>query len=351
MAEQKKGGVLIGGALAIALPLGLVMSIMLFGSAAGAECNPTDGSSVSVDPDSVPETTIGGYGHEQLVNAAHIMEAGKELGLNSRDQTIGVMTAMGESSLKVLDYGDDVGPDSRGLFQQRDNWGSLEDRMDPFKSATMFFEAMIESVPDRESVEPTIVAHRTQINADPFHYAKYWDTAVEIVETLSGEDTLLKEGNGDKVCAGDDLVPGDVGKDGWAKPGDGPITSRYGPRDELNTPAGQTPDFHYGLDLNAGGCDGPIWSANDGSVTKVGQDMYGGWHIEVDHGGNVKTRYIHMYSDGILVDTGDKVKAGDQIGKTGSSGLSTGCHLHFETWVDGEQVDPEEFLTEVGITY
>src|SRR6478736_2739717 len=114
------------------LVLGLVFGIILFGSAAAASCNPTGSSAqgVTVDPKSVPDTTIADYGHEQLVNAAYIIEAGKAQNLNVRDQTIGVMTAMGESGLRVLTYGDAVGPDSRGLFQQRDNgaWGTLADR-------------------------------------------------------------------------------------------------------------------------------------------------------------------------------------------------------------------------------
>jgi len=71
----------------------------------------------------VTATTISGYGHDQLVNAAYVIQAGKDLNLSSRDQTIGVMTAMGESGLRVLNYGDAVGPDSRGLFQQRANGG------------------------------------------------------------------------------------------------------------------------------------------------------------------------------------------------------------------------------------
>ena len=162
--DQKKSGAIIAGALVLALPLALVFSVVLLGGSANAECNPTGGGSVTVDPGSVPETTIDGYGHGQLVNAAHIIEAGKALGLEVRDQTIGVMTAMGESTLNVIDYGDGAGPDSRGLFQQRDNgaWGTYEDRMDPYISATNFFKAMIRSVPERESLEPTIVAHRTQ---------------------------------------------------------------------------------------------------------------------------------------------------------------------------------------------
>lgn len=350
--EQKKYGGLIAGALVLTLPLGLVFSVVLFGGSANAECNPTGSNSVTIDPGSVPDTTIGGYSHEQLVNAAHIIEAGKALGLNARDQTIGVMTAMGESTLRVIDYGDGAGPDSRGLFQQRANgaWGSYEDRMDPYISATNFFKVMMK-IPERESLEPTIVAHRTQINADPYHYEKYWDTAVQIVEAITGSETGLKEGNGGRVCSGGETVPGEVNKNGWAKPGAGPINGVFGPRDVIMTPSGPTVPFHYGMDLQAGGCDGPIWAAQEGTVSNILQDSGGGWRVEVDHGGNVKTRYVHMWADGILVQVGDKVKSGDQIARTGSSGYSTGCHLHFETWVSGEQVDPQEFLAEVGITY
>ncbi|MGA7207025.1 MAG: M23 family metallopeptidase, partial [Specibacter sp.] len=326
--DQKKSGAIIAGALVLALPLALVFSVVLLGGSANAECNPTGGGSVTVDPGSVPETTIDGYGHGQLVNAAHIIEAGKALGLEVRDQTIGVMTAMGESTLNVIDYGDGAGPDSRGLFQQRDNgaWGTYEDRMDPYISATNFFKAMIRSVPERESLEPTIVAHRTQINADPYHYEKYWDTAVKIVEAVTGSDTGLIEGTGGQVCNGETTVPGEVNKAGWAQPGTGPVNNSYGPRDVIYTSAGPTLPFHYGIDLGAGGCDGAIWAAQAGTVSNIIQDSGGGWRVELDHGGGVKTWYVHMYADGILVKVGDKPKAGQQIAKVGSSGFSTGCH-------------------------
>jgi hypothetical protein len=137
------------------------------------------------------------YDDEQLGNAAVIVAAGRDLGLSVRDQTIGVMTAMGESSLRNIDYGDwetsgILNPDgsrttSIGLFQQQDGWGSREQRLDPYTSATLFYRAMMKRVPDpqRQDLEPTIVAHRTQVNSDPEHYARYWPSAVQVVETLS----------------------------------------------------------------------------------------------------------------------------------------------------------------------
>ena len=57
-----------------------------------------------------------------------------------------------------------------------------------------------------------------------------------------------------------------------------------------------------------------------------------------------------MFASGILVKPGDKVTGGQQIGKVGNSGQSDGCHLHFETHVNGEAVDAEKFMAEVGIT-
>lgn len=181
---------------ALTLLAGLLWAMVLLGDGGGesAACRPSADSAagVTVDPESVPEGPIAGYRGEQLVNAAYVIQAGDELGLGVCDQIIGVMTAMGESSLVVLDYGDAAGPDSRGLFQQRANgaWGSYGDRMDPSISSRNFFQAMMR-VEDRDSLEPTIVAHRTQRNADPNHYARYWDDAVAIVEALSGQDTAL----------------------------------------------------------------------------------------------------------------------------------------------------------------
>lgn len=137
-----------------------------------------------------------GYGPEQLANACTIIVTGRDLGFGSRDQTIAVMTAMGESSLRNLDYGDAetsgvTNPDgsrttSLGLFQQQDNWGTRDERMDPSTAATLFYRALAEHVPDRDTLEPTLVAHRVQINADPQHYAGYWTRAMRVVEALTG---------------------------------------------------------------------------------------------------------------------------------------------------------------------
>lgn len=107
--------------------------------------------------------------------------------------------------------------------------------------------------------------------------------------------------------------------------------------------------LHAGVDLRGGGDGGPIWAAQDGVVIDVYTDSNGGWTIDVDHGGGLMTRYKHMWASGVLVGTGDRVTAGQQIGRVGSSGWSTGPHLHFEVHVDGSPVDPEEFFADIGI--
>ncbi len=74
-----------------------------------------------------------------------------------------------------------------GLFQQQDEWGSREERLDPRTAATLFYGAMTERVPqpERDALSPTLVAHRTQVNDDPLHYAVYWPAAVDLVEELT----------------------------------------------------------------------------------------------------------------------------------------------------------------------
>lgn len=137
------------------------------------------------------------YSDEQWTNAATVVEAGRAAGLTERDQTIGVMTALGESSLRNIDYGDwetrgVTNPDgtrttSIGLFQQQDGWGTREERLDPYTAAAFFYRAMVSRVPEpeRSALEPTLVAHRTQVNRDPQHYARYWPGAQDLVAALA----------------------------------------------------------------------------------------------------------------------------------------------------------------------
>jgi len=135
--------------------------------------------------------SIGPFQGTQISNAAQIMLAASDLGLDAHGQTIAVMTAIGESTLNNVDFGDKAGPDSRGLFQQRANgaWGTYAERMDPRTAATSFLKVLLQ-VPGWQTMAPTLAAHAVQRNADPNHYTRFWADAVLIVATLGGDPNL-----------------------------------------------------------------------------------------------------------------------------------------------------------------
>jgi len=106
--------------------------------------------------------------------------------------------------------------------------------------------------------------------------------------------------------------------------------------------------FHTGIDIaNPDGLIGdPIIPFMEGVVIYAGETARGyGKHVIIDHGNNISSVYAHL--DRIYVYNGQKVKIGDVIGKMGSTGWSTGPHLHFEIRVYGIPVNPEEVLGEI----
>ncbi|MCU1633472.1 MAG: hypothetical protein JWM61_2124, partial [Micrococcaceae bacterium] len=113
-------------------------------------------------------------------------------------------------------------------------------------------------------------------------------------------------------------------------------TSSFGFRTSpITSEAGE---FHTGQDYSAP-CGTPVYAADSGTVRAVGWHPWGGGNrVEVDHGNGLITTYNHL--QGISVVEGDAVKGGDPIAEVGTTGSSTGCHLHFETILDGEHVDP-----------
>lgn len=100
-------------------------------------------------------------------------------------------------------------------------------------------------------------------------------------------------------------------------------------------------DFHPGLDFK-GPYGAPIYAAARGRVSFVGQRSGYGNCVEIDHGNGLVTRYAHM--SGFRTRVGTPVRAGDQIGLIGSTGRSTGPHLHFEVRINDRPVNPRPFL-------
>ena len=119
-------------------------------------------------------------------------------------------------------------------------------------------------------------------------------------------------------------------------PATGTVTSRYGEREETEVVSAN----HQGIDIGAN--EGtPIYAAMEGTVTVVSEEGEYGKHIDVTNG-DVLTRYAHCSK--LLVKEGQKVKQGDKIAEVGSTGNSTGPHLHFEIRRDNRVVNPDEII-------
>ncbi len=115
------------------------------------------------------------------------------------------------------------------------------------------------------------------------------------------------------------------------------IASGYGTRGGR----GKTRDFHRGVDISAPR-GAPVVAAARGTVTVAGDGSGYGHYIVVDHGGGVSTLYAHLLDFGVR--RGDRVGAGERIGRVGKSGNATGYHLHFEVRRGTQPVDPQGYL-------
>lgn len=120
------------------------------------------------------------------------------------------------------------------------------------------------------------------------------------------------------------------------------ITSGYGGRAD---PFGGGSQFHKGIDFDANTGD-PVLTVADGVVSYSGVRSGYGNVVEVDHGNGYVTRYAHNSRNTVKV--GDLVRVGQQIARAGSTGRSTGAHVHFEVWENGRVHNPRKFLGEMG---
>ena len=125
----------------------------------------------------------------------------------------------------------------------------------------------------------------------------------------------------------------------WPVPGYTRITSAFGMRTH---PVTGVYKLHTGVDIGAP-MGANFIAANDGIVVKAGYNVAYGNMVIVDHGGGVSTLYAH--GSEILVEVGQEVTRGMSILKVGSTGYSTGPHAHFEVRINGEYIDPLEYIT------
>lgn len=108
------------------------------------------------------------------------------------------------------------------------------------------------------------------------------------------------------------------------------------------------PSQHLGYDMDQP-CGATIYAAGPGEVINAGSMPGWGNTVRIDHGGDLITLYGHMAWGSLRVHVGDRVAAGTPLGAEGSTGKSTGCHLHFEVQLRGVAIDPEPFMAARGL--
>jgi hypothetical protein len=299
------------------------------------------------------------YGPAQIRNAAIIIKTGSDLGLPPRAWVIAIATAMQESRLSNLgNLGSRNDHDSLGLFQQRPSagWGTPAEVTDPVYAATKFY-TKLKSIKGWENLSLTQAAQRVQVSAFPDAYAKHEAVATQIVNMLAHGAARAVGNLTSMVCVSG---AGQIAASGWTIPVQGATVGSG-----FRTPDRPT---HQGVDLIVARYT-PIHAAASGtvSVVKCDVDHRGthtcdvdgfsgkggcGWMVEIVHAGNVMTRYCHMVQHpGVHV--GQEVVAGQQIGLVGTSGNSSGPHLHFEVHLNNDRrsvgaINPVPFMQEQG---
>lgn len=136
---------------------------------------------------------------------------------------------------------------------------------------------------------------------------------------------------------------------GWTQPIPGaPITDTFGPRPNFYIRGvGWTGSFHDGTDLG-GRCGTPIYAVSGGVVTYAGSASGYGQLVVINHGGGISSAYGHVQSNGYAVGVGSTVGPGQLIARVGMTGLSTGCHLHFEIRQNGSKINAQTFMANRG---
>lgn len=165
-----------------------------------------------------------------------------------------------------------------------------------------------------------------------------------LVENREATERDYQAGLAAQYGSGASLDAGQI-VNGWAIPSGGYISSPYGYRVH---PISGTTRFHAGVDI-ANRAGTPIYAAASGVVEYAGWNGGYGNFIRIDHGNGVTTSYGHIQNGGILVRIGQEVVVGQNIARMGTTGASTGNHLHFEVRQNGATTNPVDYLRGIGL--
>lgn len=215
-----------------------------------------------------------------------------------------------------------------------------------------------EKLHELEVTRNEIVALQVEKEAEEAEYAKQAEAKLALLDTLESEQAALEK-EIDEMEAQSGSIASEInsyyaslsasdpgytytgsGVFTWPLSTGGTLTSNYGYRIH---PISGVRKMHTGVDL-AAPAGTPILAAESGTVSLVRKLGTGyGWYVVVSHGSNISTLYAHMSS--IIVSEGQAVSRGQQLGGVGTTGSSTGNHLHFEVRVNGSHVSPWGYIS------
>lgn len=229
---------------------------------------------------------------------------------------------------KLTEYQDTVENISNLEVQLEQEYADLED----LKATVERDKATVASMMRQKESE---LAGITDDIADAQSEADYYAAEIQAQEELIA---AIKRAEAEKAAAGIVDNPYSGGAFVWPCPSSTRVTSDYGSR---VSPTSGASSNHKGIDIGAaGGAD--IVAAADGTVKAASYSSAAGNYVMIDHGGGLYTVYMH--ASALLVSPGQTVAAGQVIAKVGSTGISTGNHLHFGVSLNGSYVSPWGYL-------
>jgi murein DD-endopeptidase MepM/ murein hydrolase activator NlpD len=235
-----------------------------------------------------------------------------------------------------------LGENSRQFERELQRQGSLKDQLDDAQTDLRKEQAKAQEAERVAAQERDRIAQlRAQVDAERSQVAAAEAEEQQIIDGLRSRRAEFEaEYNALQAQISASLSRGNPvqGNGRFTWPVNGAVTSGFGARAH---PIFGESRMHAGIDIGASSGT-PVKAGDDGVVVMAGANGgYGNWTL-VDHGGGLATGYAHQSSIG--VSAGQRVSRGQVIGRVGSTGASTGPHLHFEVRVNGNPVDPMAWL-------
>ena len=245
---------------------------------------------------------------------------------------LGLWAKVGEQASRISDK----------AIQDRNTAQALTDQAEVAQDQLEQLKAAAESA--FLAAQSAAAAAQTALDAQLANQATLQQQLAVLTERRTATEADYLAGVEARIGSGASLDAGEISLAGWARPASGYINSVYGWSAQYGS------SFHKGVDLGAG-CNQNIYAGSSGTVVYAAGGWNGGYgnYIIIDHGNGVQTAYAHIIEGGILVSAGQQIVVGQNIARAGTTGNSTGCHLHYEVRLDGVTTDPVQYMADRGI--